>query len=271
MKRILRLFTIVLGLFILVACGPNYKEVDLDYDEAKEELVGIEVAKKDTLELELNLLLKSDDEEALSLKAKALMNNNDIELTYDLDANENFLGFELFGKGKAYITQSGLYLNGNLNIKSDDDLNIEIDGKYKVDDFNDELDVGFDIDELLDLDLDELFLSDDFEKLVNEYSGLKFYKANDHFKLELKVNKELVKKHESLFNNLEGDFIEDGAEYNLTLETEDKKLTKLNLEMTNDEDGEEITMKIHMKLTNKSLNLPNFDNYEDLDMDDFIN
>lgn len=265
MKRVLKFSFILFALMFLVSCMDNYKEIDLSYDEAKEELSGVEIAEKDTLELDLDLLLEFKDNDGfVDLKGNVLLNNNQIVL--DLNLNMQMEDLNADGKGLLYLVDDGIYFDGNLNVESEM-LNLDIDGKKKLTELSNNFEDEFDINELLDLDLDDLVNDHDFKKLVEEYEGLTFYKSNNKLKLELIVNKELVEKHKELFEK--DGLLELDEDVSLTLELiiEDKKVTSFNLDLNMKENDIKINLKINAKLSSKKLNLPNFEDFENIEFE----
>lgn len=264
MKRILKLGMVLFALIFLVSCMDNFKEVKLSYDEAKAELSNVEVAKKDTLELNLDLNMKSSDsDDFIDLKANALLNNNQIVLDTNLDAT--FLEANIKGDGLFYLVNEGLFIDGNLTVKQGEDNEVSIKGKKRLTEFEGALDGFVDIEGFLDLDLDELINDPEFKRFVEEYEGLTFYKDKDDLKIRFEINEELVKEHKDLFET--DSFLNIDEDINMVLEViiRDKKLTNFSLDLNINNDDFNLTLKVNAKLTNNKINLPDFSEFKDVE------
>lgn len=280
MKRFLRLFFVLTMLLALVACTKeagfpevNEKdEVELEYNEVLDEFDGVAMDNQ-VLKLELDAEIKALEGD-INLEGIAHIGTGAAML--NLKIASNMTDGNLGGEATIYANEAGVFFNGEVEISAEG-MSMTLEGKYKVDDTLEDF-VGEDInfDEFLDLDINDLLQNDQFQRLVEEYEGLTFYKKGNKFQLRLIVTNELLSANKELLLDVLGmGELTDGQEidFEFVITVEDKKLTALGLRMEMVDPTEDIEVKLTLTATivNEMPAFPtDLDEYEPFNMMDFM-
>lgn len=276
MKKVLRVFFIFAMLMVLVACTNdagfpkvNDKDkVELTYSEVLDEFGGVEIDNQ-VLKLTLGAEIETDDVE---VKLEGTAHIGDGAAMLNLKIAGDMQEGNINGDATLYLNDAGTFFNGKVNVKSSAE-DISIEGKYKLDDvFSDFFGGEINFDELLELDISVLLQNESFERLVEEYEGLTFYKKGDKFQLRFIVNTELLIANQELLDELlEMGQPTDGQEIDMefVVTVENKMLTELGLRMNVNDPIENMKIKIQLtaSVVSEMPKFPtDFDEYEPFDM-----
>lgn len=280
MKRFLRLFLVFALAFILIACNKNADfpkvndndKVELTYNEVLDEFEGVAIDNQ-ILQLTLNAEVEAEGSK-IKLDGTAHFGTGAVVLNLKIagdlpDGNIN-------GEATIYGNNTGVYFNGEVDLSAEG-MDMSLKGKYKLDaGMGGIVDEEIDFNEFLDLDINEIIQDEQFQKLVEEYEGLTFYKKGNKFQLRLIVNNELLVANEALLKELlDMELPTDDQDFNLefVLTVEDKKLTELGFRIDLNDTTNDLKLKATLtaSVVAEMPALPNdLDEYKDFNFMDLM-
>lgn len=277
MKRFFKVFLAFTLLLTLVACtndNSNFEvdekdKVDLTHDELLDELDGVVIEE---------VFYKVITNTSLETKESNMTSNQTMYLSTDLIVQE----FKTVGDGEVkqnsegiyYITNMGFYINGKFKMEGQG-VDLDLDGKYKVDESLSGLfGEAFDLNGIMEFDFDEILNNPIFKELVEEYSGLTFYKNENKLQIKFVLNNKLLEDNlELLEEALDMTGLEDSQEidFEALLTIENKKVSFLGFKVTIKDDEVSATTETIITTVDEMPQLPNdLDEYEEYDLFDIF-